>query len=75
MGFISCEINLGLNCSKICVKVATAVPNKEATFSISDTKLYALVVTLSTQDNAKLLEYLTGINMKQKINRKTKSIF
>ena len=29
-----------------------------ATFSITDTKLYVPVVTLSTQDNAKLLEQL-----------------
>ena len=36
--------------------VATAVANQGATFSITDTKLYVLVVTLSTQDNAKLLK-------------------
>ena len=29
-----------------------------ATFSITDTKIYVLVVTLSTQDNAKLVEQL-----------------
>ena len=30
----------------------------QATFLITDTKLYVPVVTLSTQDNAKLLEQL-----------------
>ena len=34
------------------------------TFSITDTKLYVPVVTLSTQDNAKLLEQLTELNSK-----------
>ena len=36
----------------------TDVADQGATFSITDTKLYVLVVTLSTQDNAKLLEKL-----------------
>ena len=34
------------------------VANPGATFSITDTKLYVPVVTLSTQDNEKLLEQL-----------------
>ena len=38
--------------------MATNVVDKDTTFSISDTKLYVPVVTLSTQDNAKLLEQL-----------------
>ena len=33
----------------------TDVANQEATFAITETKLYVPVVTLSTQDNAKLL--------------------
>ena len=32
--------------------------NHELTFAITDTKLYVPVVTLSTQDNAKLLHQL-----------------
>ena len=36
--------------------VDTNIDNQSATFSINDTKLYVPVVTLSTQDNAKLLE-------------------
>ena len=55
---INCEINLDLNCSKNCIIVATDVTDHGATFSITDGKLYVPVVTLSTQDNAKLLGQL-----------------
>ena len=58
MPLINCQINLDLDLSRKCVIVATAVANQGATFSISDTKLYVLAVTLSTQDNAKQLEKL-----------------
>ena len=58
MSFINSEINLDLNWSKNCVIVATNVAAQAATFSITDTKLYVPVVTLSIQDNAKLLEQL-----------------
>ena len=34
----------------------TDVANQNITFSITDTKMFVLVVTLSTQDNVKLLE-------------------
>ena len=40
--------------------MATVIVDQGATFSITDTKLYALVVTLSTQDNAKLLQQLNS---------------
>ena len=40
--------------SASCVIVSTAVSNQGATFAIADTKRYVQVVTLSTQDNAKL---------------------
>ena len=36
--------------------MATNVANQSATFLITDTKLYDPVLTLSTQDNAKLLQ-------------------
>ena len=58
MSFINSEINLDLNWSKNCVIVATNVAAEAATFSITDTKLYVPVVTISIQDNAKLLEQL-----------------
>ena len=58
MSFINSEINLDLNWSKNCVIVATNVSAQAATFSITDTKLYVPAVTISVQDNAKLLEQL-----------------
>ena len=56
MPLINCEIKLTLTWYSNCVIVSTDVANQIATFAITDTKLYAPVVTLSTQDNAKLLE-------------------
>ena len=47
--------------------VDTNIDNQSATFSINDTKLYVPVVTLSTQDNAKLLEQLKS-GFKRTIN-------
>ena len=37
---------------------ATVNPNQNATFTITDTKLYVPVVTLSTQENTKFLQQL-----------------
>ena len=39
-----------------CVIVYTDIANQGAIFAITETKLYVPVVTLSTQDNAKLLQ-------------------
>ena len=47
--------------------MATDVANQSATFLITDRKLYVPVVTLSTQDNAKLLEQLKS-GFKRTIN-------
>ena len=57
---INCEINLILTWYANCVIVSTNVANKNATFAITDTKLYVPVVTLSTQDNSKPLQQLTS---------------
>ena len=57
MPLINCEINLDLNWSKKCVKVATNT-DQDTAFSVTDTRLYVPVVTLSSQDNAKVLEQL-----------------
>ena len=52
MPLINCEINLILTWSSTCVITnSTGV----GIFSITDTRLYVPAVTLSTQDNAKLL--------------------
>ena len=58
MFLINCEINLILTWSANCVIVASNVANQNATSSITDTKLYVPLVTLSSQDNAKLLQHL-----------------
>ena len=55
MPLITCEINLILAWSTNCIIVSTNVANQNATFEITDIKLYVPVVTLSTQDNSKLL--------------------
>ena len=55
MSLINCEVNLILTWSSTCV-----ITNSKGagTFAITDTKLYVPAVTLSTQDNAKLLQQL-----------------
>ena len=58
---INCEINLILTWSANCVIVSTNVANQNATFETTDTKLYIPVVTLSTQDNSKLLQQLESL--------------
>ena len=70
--------------SKNCIIVVTDVQDQFITFSVTDRKRYVLVVTQSTQDNAKVLDQLKS-SFKKKINwnkyqskiskRKTKSIF
>ena len=55
MPLIDCEVDFIFTWSTNCVIVSTNVANENATFEITDTKLYIPVVTLSTQDNAKLL--------------------
>ena len=62
MPLINCQINLILTWNANCVIVSTNVENQNATFAITDTKLYVPVVTLSTQDNAKLLQQLKSSN-------------
>ena len=69
MPLINCEVSLILTWSKKCVltamKTGATQGNNPAiaaptnpTFKITDTKLYVPVITLSTQDDNKLLEQL-----------------
>ena len=58
MPLINCEVNLILAWSSTCVLVASRVNNQNAKFGITDTKLYVLVVTLSTQENTKFFQQL-----------------
>ena len=58
MPLINCEVNLILTWSSSCVIISTAIRNQNATFVITDTKLFVPVVTLSTQGNTKFLQQL-----------------
>ena len=58
MSLINCEVNLILTWSADCGIIYTDVANQIPTFTVTETNLYVLVVTLSTQDNAKLLPQL-----------------
>ena len=57
---INCEVELILTWSKNCVlaDMTANVSPSGATFKITDTKLYVPVVTLSKEDDIKLLEQL-----------------
>ena len=58
MPLINCEVELILNWSANCVIIYTDVANQVYKFTITETNLYVPAVTLSTQDNAKLLPQL-----------------
>ena len=61
---VNCEVNLILTWSSTCVITnSTGV----GTFEVTDTKLYVPVVTLSTQENAKLLQQLKS-GFKREVN-------
>ena len=64
MSLINCEVNLILAWSPTWV-ISSATG--ETKFKITETKLYVPVVTLSTQDNAKLLQQLKS-GFKRTIN-------
>ena len=64
MPLINCEVNLILTWSKDCVITNST---GEAKFKLTETKLYVPVVTLTTQDNAKLLQQLKS-GFKRTIN-------
>ena len=64
MQIINCEVNLILTWSPICV-ISSAT--REIKSKIIEAKLYVPVVTLSTQDNAKLLQQLKS-GFKRTIN-------
>ena len=53
MPLINSEVNLILTGSSTCFITDS---NGAGTFAITDTKLYVLVVNLSTQENTKLLQ-------------------
>ena len=63
MPLINCEVELILTWSKYCV---ISSPTGETKFATTETKLYVPVVTLSIEDNVKLLQQLKS-NFKRKI--------
>ena len=67
MPSINCEIDLILSWSNRCFIIDNPIAGQHPTFTITDTKLYVPVVTLSTQNNAKLLEQLKS-GFKRTIN-------
>ena len=50
----NCEVETILNWSRNYIIISTNIANQNPTFTITETTLYVPVVTLSTQDNAKL---------------------
>ena len=73
MALINCEINFVLTWYASCFIIDVTIVNQIPKFTITCTKFYVPVVTLSTQDNAELLQQLkpvlkgqlTGININQ----------
>ena len=55
---INCETNLILIMDAIGFIIDAPIANQKPTFTITHTKLYVWVVTLSAQDNVKLLQQL-----------------
>ena len=68
MPLINCEVELILNWFANSVIIYPDVANQVPTFTITETNLYVHIVTLSTQDNAKLLPQLKS-GFKRTINR------
>ena len=63
MPLINCKVNLELSWTKNFAVYGSdaydvADNNRETTFKITSTKLYVLIVTLSTKDNVKLTKQL-----------------
>ena len=55
MPLVNCEVNLISTCLSTCVITNST---GAGTFEVTDTKLYVPVVTVSTEDNANLLQQL-----------------
>ena len=60
MPLINCEIELILTWSRNSAIISTNNANQIPTFTITETNLYVSVVTLTTEDNSKLLQLKDG---------------
>ena len=69
MSLNNCEVELIMTWSADCVIISTNVANQNPAFTITETNLSVSVVTLSTQDNAKLLPQLKS-TLKRTISQK-----
>ena len=70
MPLINCKIHLELNWSSNCVMSTT----NEITLKITNTKLYVPIVTLSSKENAKLVELLEdGFNRLDRVPNKNRN--
>ena len=58
MPLFNCELGLILDWSANCIIIYTNIANQAPTFTITETNLYVPVLTLSTNDNSKLLPQL-----------------
>ena len=58
ISLINWEVELILDWFENCVVISTNIANQVPTFTMTETNLYVPVVTLSTQDNTKLLPQL-----------------
>ena len=67
MPLINCEVELILTWSAGCAIIYIDVANQNPTFTTTDATLYVSIVTLSTQDNSKLLPQLK-LGFKRKIS-------
>ena len=67
MPLINSENNLTLTWYTNCVILFGAAENQATTIAITDTKIYAPDLTLSTKDNGKLLQQLKP-GLKRRIN-------
>ena len=67
MSLINCKVEVILTWSENCVIISTNIADQNPTFTITETNLFVLVVTLSTKDNAKLLPQLKS-GFKRKIS-------
>ena len=67
MPLINCEVELILTRSANCIIIYTDIANQDHAFELDETHLYVLVVTLSTQDNAKLLPQLKSVLKEQSV--------
>ena len=58
MSLLIYKINFILTCLADCFIIPNPIKNETLTISIADSNFYVPVVTLSTQDNPKLLQQL-----------------